>query len=232
MSKDHLPKSLHDYIERPKDFAEDDFFEQVRRTIDGKPIDAQQLAFIHSMIDEALDVSNQDILLDLCCGNGALTSVLHNKLKGYLGVDISDYLISVANKYFAPHTTVSYLTQEMVLFVNDCKNCHTFTKALWYGAFAYFSEKDALYILKRLYTRFTSIDKIFIGSIPDLNQFESFNKGYPAIPVDDHTSSIGRWYNPDDLIEMINSIGWHTEKTSIPGEFYQSHYRFNVLLYR
>jgi cyclopropane fatty-acyl-phospholipid synthase-like methyltransferase len=89
----------HDFHARTKE--ETDFWGQIRRTVNGKPVDENQIAMIISCIREKLVLRKGDVLLDLACGNGALSSRFFECLESYQGVDFSARLIEVANKYFA-----------------------------------------------------------------------------------------------------------------------------------
>jgi len=68
--------SEYDYTERPKQFERNDFWRQVRRTINGKPVDEAQIQLIVQQIVSVLCLVPTDRLLDIGCGNGALSARL------------------------------------------------------------------------------------------------------------------------------------------------------------
>lgn len=82
--------------------APEDFWVQVKRTVKGQPVSQDQIDMIVSAMTAALDLSPDDILLDLGCGNGALTTYFFHRCRGGLGVDFSEFLISVARRNFGP----------------------------------------------------------------------------------------------------------------------------------
>ena len=69
-----MKDSEYDYTERPKLFDKNDFWRQVRRTINGKPVDETQINLIINQVCTILSLNKNDDLLDLGCGNGALTT--------------------------------------------------------------------------------------------------------------------------------------------------------------
>ena len=53
-----------------------DLWGQVRRHAAGQPIDEEQIALTVGAIHDALQLQPKDVLLDLGCGNGALSARL------------------------------------------------------------------------------------------------------------------------------------------------------------
>jgi hypothetical protein len=234
-SEPYMNPMLYDCLEHPKTCAPDDFWGQVRRTVNGKPISREQLAMIFAMIREGLGFRRDDVLLDICCGNGALGKNFFDEIKSYLGVDLSPCLIEIAEKNFVRRPTHTFHCREFKAFCETEEAPARFTKALWYGAFAYFSRPDVAAILRLLCDRFSGIRALFIGAVPDKDKAEDFLKdraGGGELDLDDHTSAIGRWYARHELLQLLEESGWHGRVESMPESFYQSHYRFNVVCTR
>ena len=80
--------------------APDDFLGQTRRTVQGVPLPAEQINMIVEAVNFGLGLKSDDVLLELACGNGALSQFLFNSCKEYIGIDVSEYLISIAKKNF------------------------------------------------------------------------------------------------------------------------------------
>ena len=93
------------YDEHARTCAPDDFLGQIRRTVQGVPVSDNQIQMICAAMGAGLSLKPDDVLLELACGNGALSTFLFDLCKGYLGIDLSEYLISVAKKNFEvlPH---------------------------------------------------------------------------------------------------------------------------------
>ena len=101
MNDDRLTRSYPaNYDAHARSVPPDAHWKQVRRTVDGEPVDAAQIGFIVEAIAAGLDLARTDVVLDLACGNGALSSRLFDRCAGLVGVDISPYLIEIAQKDF------------------------------------------------------------------------------------------------------------------------------------
>ena len=72
----NTPDKFSFYKEHPKTCEPDDFWGQVMRTVNGKPVGEEQIQMIIDSVISTLEITESDVLLDLCCGNGALTDRL------------------------------------------------------------------------------------------------------------------------------------------------------------
>jgi hypothetical protein len=227
-----MSKNIYDALEYPKTCAPDDFWGQVRRTVNGKPIPQEQIDMIFAMIREGLAFAPDDVLLDLCCGNGAVGKEFFDEVTACLGVDMSPCLIEVAQKNFQRIPTHTFLLSTINAYCREAAQPERFTKALWYGAFAYLSVEDARNVLELLRERFTALQRFFIGAIPDAACADTFFQGKKAVALDNPSTAIGRWHTRRDFRELAAGCGWRVEITDMPDAFYQKHYRFTALLLR
>ncbi|MDZ4668450.1 MAG: class I SAM-dependent methyltransferase [bacterium] len=72
---------------------------QVGRVVNGVQMNDALLAKIAARVAEELDLQPIDSLLDVCCGNGALTRALLPYCKEIVGIDFSEKLIQQAQNY-------------------------------------------------------------------------------------------------------------------------------------
>lgn len=72
---------------------------QVGRVVSGKVLDDAWIARIAARIAVQLDLQKEDSLLDVCCGNGALSRALLPYCKQIVGVDFSENLIRQAQNF-------------------------------------------------------------------------------------------------------------------------------------
>jgi hypothetical protein len=225
----------YDYRVFPKEFDRTEFWRQVARTVNGEPFSAEQIQMIVDATKSALLLSPPDVLLDLACGNGALSSRFYDFCSELQGVDRSEYLIGVAKEFFEviPHYT--YNTADVGDFLKTCRTPNRYSKCLCYGSFAYFSRPLGETILKTLAERFTSISRVFLGNIPDRSAAPSFfaarGLDYRS-RIDEPDSAIGLWWAQSDLCNLANKQGWFVEVRTMPVGFPGSHYRFDVALTR
>jgi len=213
--------------------AEDDFWRQIRRTVQGQPVGEAQIRMIVAEVRSRLALATGDQLLDLACGNGALAQRLLDGLAGYLGVDAAPTLIKVANRHFA-RPNAAFVEQDVGDYVAAEPAPQRFSKVLCYGSFAYFSPATAETVLRLLHQRFDQVSRVFIGNLPDRERASLFLAPRPPDPAElaDHESAIGIWRTPQEMIELAHACGWHASVSRMPATYYAAHYRFDLLLER
>jgi SAM-dependent methyltransferase len=233
---DSQPKGypLANHDAHARSVAADAYWKQVRRTVDGEPVDEAQIMLIINAITSALSLKQDDIVLDLACGNGALSSYLFDKCVGLVGVDISPYLIEVARRDFGRSPNYRFYLHNIVSYVLHTRETSAFTKVLIYGAFQYISRDDALLVIKALNERFFTVAKVFIGNLPNKRLIDRFyrDRSPTDVELNDHEARIGVWYLPEEFETMARAAGWDASSSYMTADFYASSYRFDVTLER
>ena len=217
-----------DYNLRVKQFEKDDFWRQVRRTINGQPVSTEQISLIVEQITKHLMLSSSDILLDLGCGNGALTNLLRSNCQSIYGIDRSEYLISVANEFFAG--------DNMIFSVGDIRSLdfkalsdHKINKALMYGVSSFISDSDLSVFIQEL-ARLGKI-RLFIGNVRDIKHAQSFfKKDVPADILLDTSTSMGKWRDQEWFHDLSDRLGLNCSILKMPTNFYAHEYYYDVLL--
>ena len=108
------------YKEHPRTCDPEDFWGQVKRTVNSKPVSHDQIDMIVAAVCDGLALDRDDFVLDLCCGNGALTTYFFQRCAGGVGVDFSERLIEVARRHFVGKPAEEYLLQDAVEYVATC----------------------------------------------------------------------------------------------------------------
>lgn len=228
MDKDYIHKEF------PKTCAPDDFFGQVKRTVDGKPVSQEQIDMIATAIRDGMSFYPGCTLLDIGCGNGALSRYFFDDCAQYLGVDFSEYLIQVAKENFEDLPAYEFIEIDAAGYAETEQVPERFDRALCYGAFSYLSHSDAERVLKGLSARFTNIEIVYIGNLPDKDRAHLF---YPEVTdidsqVNDSASAIGIWRSREEMSQLAVKSGWDAEYKNMPDEFYAAHYRYDAILKR
>jgi SAM-dependent methyltransferase len=225
-----FPKS--DYKEYPKTLAPDDFWGQVRRTVHGKPVPEEQIAMIVRSIRENLELHSEDRVLDLACGNGALSRYLFADCGALLGVDYSEFLIGVAKANFERLPDYAFTCLDAASYVESEPEPARFTKALCYGSFSYFPAADAERVLRGLRTRFASLRTLYLGNLPDRALAAKFYTQAlpPESELDDHAAQIGIWRSQEQLRALAARTGWRARFLRMPADFFGAHYRYDAIL--
>lgn len=231
-----MEMSNSDFIHKefPKRFAKDDFWSQIKRTVNGKPVSENDIRMIINQISNNMSFSDTDHLLDIGCGNGALAARLFPLVQDYTGVDFSTYLLEIANEYFRPNSNINYIENDALQFVTDFEQPNIVDKVLMYGCMSYLSRDDFSLFLNKISQRFIGVNTIFVGNIPDITKAADFFAKRDIIDydVDNETTPIGVWWDPDGLYKLAADIGFTAEFLKMPEEFYGHHYRFDMILRR
>jgi cyclopropane fatty-acyl-phospholipid synthase-like methyltransferase len=209
--------------EYPKQCSPTDFWGQIKRTVKGEPVSNEQISLIISAVKNGLSLGKQDHLLDLACGNGALSSYLFPLISRYNGVDFSDYLIKIAKDNFEIADSFEFTMYDVADYVIIEPDPLRFTKCLCYGSFSYFDDHTVNNMLCSLFHRFKNVSIVYIGNLPDSDR-------RPEYTTD--VSQIGVWRTKNEFYEMCTRYGWTVNFHIMPKEYYASYYRYDAILIR
>lgn len=227
---------MSDFIhkEYPKTVGETDFWKQIKRTVNGKDVSIEDIQMIVEKIMSNMNFNKNDHLLDFGCGNGALASYFFPEIGKYTGVDFSEYLLSIANKYFKPNNDVNYIENNVTDFIDEERYVDVYSKVLVYGVMSYFSREELYGTLEKIARDYVNVEKIYIGNIPNKDKAKDFfsNRNILDYDLNDPKTPIGMWWIPEDLLMICNEIGFEASVLFMPDNFYGAKYRFDLLLNR
>lgn len=216
--------------------SDDDLLFQVGYTVNGQIIKPETFESIITGISVKLMLDSNDILLDLCCGNGIVTFRLSKFVDRVTGIDFSDYLIENAIKYKSGNN-ISYLkydVSKLKEIVNDLRN---FNKVLLYGGLAYLSKKQFNNLLITLHEVLPDNALIFIGSILDKSKrwqfFDTFKRRFIFIykyKILGSDPGIGNWWSKENFIKLTGLQGFNCTIFDQESSIHSNHYRFDALL--
>lgn len=210
----------------------DDFLGQTKRTVQGKPLGEDQIQLIVAQMRHLLDLAPPDRLAEIACGNGYLSQRLFPQLQGYRGSDISDYLISVAQKNFERPPDFTFSCQGGLEHVLSEIRPEAYSKMLCYAAAQYFPDDQLSELLQTVRRRYTGVARLMIGNCPDRSRAgQFFGSDMPSNEVlDDTGTALGRWRLPSDFSAIAANAGWDVQFASMPPQFSGATYRFDALL--
>ena len=218
-----------DYDQHARTRPRDDLWGQVRRTVRGQAVNPEQIELIVAAIVEQLQLGPEDVLLDLACGNGALSCRLHPRCGASLGIDVSPYLIEVARERFAT-SAHRFEVDDIADYAEHEPDPDRFTKALCYGSLSYVPDGAVARLLQGLRSRFPNVSRVMLGNLPDPARAGAF-RSEPLPELREPRSDIGVWRGPQELARLAGP-GWHLSTSNMPAGFFAAHYRFDAVLLR
>jgi cyclopropane fatty-acyl-phospholipid synthase-like methyltransferase len=205
---------------------------QVGKTVGGVPIGTEQFEALVDDIRHKLQLGADDTLLDLCCGNGAVTLQLARGCRRVVGVDFSAPLVKVAAERFAaPH--VQYLLAD----VSDLPAAVTrqaFTKVCLYEGLQHLEPAQVESLLAGLRALPAPPTRMLLGSVPDARRIWNFYDT-PERRADFErrrlagNEAIGHWWEQDVLRSLLERFGWHCEVLDQHPMSHGAHYRFDAV---
>ncbi len=199
------------------DTASRQFFDaplrQVGKTVNGREISNQQLQLVITAVIDALQLTKDDSVIDLCCGNGLITKALAPLVGEIIGIDFSSGLIKIAEMQ-RNFTNIKYIESD-VLNLNP-GYFFGYKKIFMYEALQHFSESQLGLLLGRM-ENLAPGSLIFFGSIPDLNKLRSY---YDTVEKFDFylqsertgNPHIGKWWLMEEIEQTSLSHGFRVQQ--------------------
>ena len=210
---------------------EENPFAQVAR-VGGKD---EILDLIVEHIVKVLELKPDDVLLDVCCGNGLLTARLAKYCKKVVGVDLSEVLIGQAKVNYpdidficADALSLRYSNFQFIELPIDKINL--------YFSFQYFeSFDDGKKVIDNLLTFVKTEGRILIGDIPDsIKFFEYYNTPLRILQLIKQTlqqkNTMGKFWSENELTLICSQLNIRGEKLVQPKSLPYAHYRMDWLI--
>ncbi|WMI65839.1 methyltransferase domain-containing protein [Aestuariibaculum sp. YM273] len=212
-----------------------DLLFQVGKTVGGEVITETQLEHDVNEIIEHLSLTNEDVVLDLCCGNGVLSNALSFHVKHIVGVDFSAPFIKNA-KEFNNRDNIVYCEADILDkdLISKVIEEYRVTKVLMYDCLAYFNPVLINELLEGLKDYRLNI---LMSSVLDRTKkwvFYNTFKRKLAYVMDLYilgkSSGIGYWWDKQELIDIGNKNNYQAQYFYHHEANHTQHYRFNIKL--
>jgi len=159
-----------DHYDQNTEQFKDSLYKQVGKTVNGVEIDDQQLDCITRGVIDTLHLNQEDVVIDLCCGNGLITKYVATAVSKIIGVDFSKGLIDTANaKSHAENIT--YIESDVLKLPSEFFKQGS--KYYMHEALQHFSVE----MLGRLLENMSCIRSgatFFISSVPDKERLRDY----------------------------------------------------------
>lgn len=215
----------------------DKHFFQVGATFHGKRITDEQHEEICSSILRELQITNKDVILDACCGNGIITAVLAKHSSLVIGVDFSDRLLSVAREHYKSANTtyvqLDLLCPQRAVF----ENFPTVTKVCFHSAVQHFTPDE----LQKILIFFKTLScgnplQVFLGAVPDRSRKFKFYKtpaqrlSYICRWLQRKSDFLGTWWKRSELTDLVESLNGRCRCFKQDDLQHTAHYRFDSVI--
>jgi SAM-dependent methyltransferase len=221
----------------PKKFGREEYLRQVGRTSQGRPISERQLDLLISDILSKLDVRPEDDVLDLCCGNGLITSRVAQKCRQVVGVDFSPVLIDIAREKFSASNVHYHCLSALEITPQNLSRFAPFSKLYMYEALQHFQEAQLGLLLERLLALSDKDSVILLGSVLHQRRLGGFyntpelRRAYRTIQRRGDLG-LGTWWKQSVIRRTCASYDLRCEFLSQPEELHTACYRFDVRITR
>ena len=221
----------------PRRAGSDDLLRQVGKTVNGVPITEQQLHLLVDSICTSLQLSRDDQLLDLCCGNGLLTRTLAQHCRTATGIDFSAPLIEAAQQQCAASNVQYFRLDVRNLEQLAALKGQTFTKVLCYEALAFLDPAELNRLLIHVLGLTTKAPTILLGSVLDRDRIWNFFNTtrrkwlyFFHIKIRRQEVGLGRWWRRQEIVDIANESGFSCDVLDQPMQLHTAHYRFDAVL--
>lgn len=204
---------------------------QVGKTINGADVSEEQIRLITESIKTRCKLVKNDTVLDLCCGNGLLTTQIANAVRSVVGVDFSPGLIATAKQY-SPSANVAFIC-ENILEMDEALYARA-DKIIMYEALQHFST-EGFQKLALLLQKVSNGTCIFIGSVPDRDKLSTFYDTNEKMEFymqreKSNKPHMGRWWQRQEIHAISQQHGLSARFLHQEPRLYTAFYRFDVLM--
>lgn len=211
----------------------EEFFEQVKRTVRGRPMSERQIALSAEVAWTALDLNPSDTLLDLGCGNGLVTIRLAKACRAVYAVDYSTDLIEIARRsHAAPNLTYVHCdaTELTAARLDNLRP----TKVAMLAGLQYFTVVMVERLLATIGTLTGGLAPVFFSDVPDVVHLQDFYDtperwAYYEQQRAMGTEPMGTWWDRRHLAELLRPAGYAAEFRDQQADRYAYYHRFDLL---
>lgn len=215
--------------------SQNDLLYQVGKTVGGSVISVEQFQKDINEIIVNLDLKDDDVLLDLCCGNGVLSYKLSSLVEKVIGVDFSQSFIDNAKKH-STNKNINYYVVDVLNAkeLTELMSKYKVTKVLMNDCLAYFEPQSLDLIISKLSKHKVTI---LMSSILDKERKWHFYNTLKRkinyvldVTFYNSKSGIGYWWTKTEIHEIAEKYGLKSNYFMHHNKNHTAHYRFNARL--
>jgi SAM-dependent methyltransferase len=197
------------------------------------PVPQEQIELLVRVVAQRLDLNGDDVLLDLCCGNGHVTARLSALCRAVVGADYSLELIQVARESHAK-PNVAYLHRSAEDLRPTDFPSGAPTKIGMNQGLQHFTLAMAERLLRSLRKLARHDLALYFTDVPDAAKLHAFyNTPERWAEFEQRraagTEAIGTWWAREHVASLFEAAGYAVSIIDVEPERYTAHYRFDVL---
>jgi cyclopropane fatty-acyl-phospholipid synthase-like methyltransferase len=214
--------------------SEADLFQQVGRTVGGVPTGEKDLETTAGAILAALRLTGNEVVLDLCCGNGLISRRIAPHCRKLIALDYSKPLIEISRRQHAG-TGIEFAVAD-VAHLSTEDTGESYVDAIFMAhSFMFFDESQAAGLFRFLRSITDATSRLFLESIPDQDRMLNFYDTPERLQAHHKRKAEGteimvNWWTKDALVALANSEGFLCRPLDQNPDRINHHYRFDALL--
>ena len=221
------------YSGRVNEKARTDFLWQVGKTVGGQEVPQEQIDLIVKAIIGQLELSENDMVIDIGCGNGLLTKRTSEFVREITGIELTQELYEIALEYNSAKNTQYVNASIFDIDIEQQKS--KYSKVYLYEVLQHLSliESDNLIEVLNKITKEKAV--IYLGGILDIEKrwcfFNTNERKYHYFDsVLSGEDPLGTWFYKDFFNYLGEKHELAVECYMQDSELYTSHYRFDCVM--
>ncbi|MBI2513169.1 MAG: class I SAM-dependent methyltransferase [Opitutae bacterium] len=204
---------------------------RVMRTRDGQPISAIQWKREANHILRVAGVRSTDRVLELCCGNGALTEELALRCQSVVAVDYVSALVAELREKSLPNVSCRCADARQLTFSSEA-----FDVVLVCAGIQYFTDTEAAKFVLDAFRWLKPGGRICLVDVPDNRKLWRYVRSnekrrlyFGRILAG--RQLVGTWYDERWFLNLADYVGYRSAKIIRQPSYMMNHfYRFDLLL--
>lgn len=207
----------------------DDPFRQVLRVVNRRPIGEEAFERMAKHVVDLLELESDHAVLDLCCGNGLLSSAIEPRCRRVVAVDFCERLL----RDVGTRTTTKTLT-----VAADARTVEfppgSFDRVLVAAAIQHFERKEVIRLFRRVAGLLRPGGILVVTDVPDSTRIWRFHDSLEREDAyfDNEacgTPILGTWFERSWLEKLGRHAGFRRSSAlDQPPDFVFAHYRFDL----
>ncbi len=187
-------------------------------------------------IVSVLQMEQKDQVLDICCGNGLLTSVLAAHCKQITGIDFSETLISSAKKNYPSVRFICADALQLDKLSMEVLQPESVDKINLYFSFQYFENfEQGKLVVSQLLRYLKPGGKLLLGDVPDRSRFFVYYHSAKRIvqlikQQLQNRNDMGKFWSEEEMQLICKQLDVSGTFLKQPKHLPYAHYRFDYLI--